>query len=149
MPTLTRFYIKTAFAYLMLALALGALSGIGRFTSVSVVMPALQPVAYHFFVLGWATQMIFGVAWWMFPRLSRQNPRGSERVAWLVYWLLNAGLILRAVAEPIQSVRSGFIPGLILFVSAVFQMTAVWIYAISIWPRIQPPRPQQRVATER
>ncbi len=48
-------------------------------------------------MLGWATQLIGGVALWMFPPLSREQPRGDERLGWFAYGALNGGLLLRAV----------------------------------------------------
>jgi hypothetical protein len=37
-----------------------------------------MPVYLHLFMIGWVTQMIFGVAYWMFPRVSKENPRGWD-----------------------------------------------------------------------
>jgi hypothetical protein len=34
----------------------------------------LWPTYLHLLVLGWLTQLIFGVAFWMFPRYSARNP---------------------------------------------------------------------------
>jgi hypothetical protein len=52
----------------------------------SVTLPAftknLSPIFFHFFMVGWVTQMIFGVAFWMFPIINRDQPRGSHKVGW-------------------------------------------------------------------
>jgi hypothetical protein len=45
------------------------------------VIATLNHVYVHLFVVGFVAQMIFGVAFWMFPRYSRDEPRGSERLA--------------------------------------------------------------------
>lgn len=58
-------------------------------------------------MVGWVTQMIIGVAFWMFPKYTRERPRGSEALAWITYVLLNVGLLLRAIAEP-ANVPLGF-----------------------------------------
>jgi hypothetical protein len=60
----------------------------------------LTPVYFHLHMVGWVTQTIFGVASWMFPRFSPDKPRGSEHLAFVTYASLNAGLISRAIAEP-------------------------------------------------
>lgn len=80
---------------------------------------AFSPVFFHFFMVGWVAQLIFGVVFWMFPKYSREKPRGSERIGWAVFWLLNLGLVLRLVGEPAQGLdpdstwgwRSGSCPG--------------------------------------
>lgn len=51
-------------------------------------------------MVGWVTQMIFGVIYWMFPIITRAQPRGNERLGWAVYILLNVGLLLRVIYEP-------------------------------------------------
>jgi hypothetical protein len=98
MPPLTRWFVKTSFIYLALALVVGLLIEI-QSTMRATVPGGLFPVYIHLFVLGWITQLIFGVAYWMFPKLSVEKPRGSETLGWWTYGLLNIGLLLRAVAE--------------------------------------------------
>ncbi len=133
MPTISRAFILTGLLYLAaamvvaVALALGA-SGLG-------VSPALYPVYIHLLTVGWITQLIFGVAYWMFPGRVR-DPGTAERVAlWTTYALLNAGLLLRAVAEPLLS-RGAAWPAL-LTASAVCQLVAVVLFAGHLWPRLR------------
>ena len=98
MPLLTRTFIKTAMVCFALALMLGILLALG-------VTNGLFPVYIHLLVFGWLTQLIFGVASWMFPKYSTENPRGNETIGWWTYALLNIGLLLRAIVEPIQSTK--------------------------------------------
>src|SRR5690606_23691193 len=101
MPKLTRWFIKTALVYLILALALGlVLASAGIFPQPFSV-GGLTSVYFHLFMVGWVTQLIFGVANWMFPTLNREAPRGSETLGWATYYLVNAGLLLRAIGEPL------------------------------------------------
>lgn len=117
MPLLTRAFIKTAMICFTLALALGALLALG-------VKNGLFPVYIHLLVFGWLTQLIFGVVFWMFPVLSRERPRGSEALGWWTYALLNAGLLARAVAEPLQSTWPNPFSGWLLVISATLQFLA-------------------------
>lgn len=133
MPTVSRAFILTGLLYLAaamvvaVALALGA-AGLG-------VSPALYPVYIHLLTVGWITQLIFGVAYWMFPGRVR-DPGATERAAlWSTYALLNAGLLLRAVAEPLLS-RGGAWPA-VLTASAVFQLVGVVLFAGHLWPRLR------------
>ena len=60
----------------------------------------LTPVTIHLLVVGWVTGMIFGVAYWMFPKFSTEQPRGANGLAVASFVLLNLGLLLRVVGEP-------------------------------------------------
>jgi heme/copper-type cytochrome/quinol oxidase subunit 1 len=100
MPKLARWYVKSAMIYLLLGAVLAALA-LSNAAPLPRGLLALRPLAWHLLTFGWATQLIFGVAYWMFPHLSKEVPRGDERVLWAAYWTLNAGLLLRAVGEPV------------------------------------------------
>lgn len=76
MPPLTRWFIKSALVYLTVSLLVGvALTARGT-VGLHTVVDALMPVYVHLFMVGWVTQMIFGVAYWMFPRVSKET-RGA------------------------------------------------------------------------
>jgi len=55
--------------------------------------------------IGWVTQLIMGVVYRMFPKDSVARPRGSPALAWCVLIFLNAGLLLRAVVEPMLALQ--------------------------------------------
>ena len=136
MPPLTRWFVKTSFIYLALALITGllvALQSILRLTALS----GLFPIYIHLFVLGWLTQLIFGVVFWMFPKYSAETPRGSESLGWWTYVLLNFGLLLRAVAEPINSVQPSPLSGWTLVASAVIQFLAGLLFVVNSWGRVK------------
>ncbi len=67
MPPLTRWFIKAAFVSLAVALLTRATMVVLPLWQLAPVAGALAPVFFHLFVWGWVTQMIFGVAYWMFP----------------------------------------------------------------------------------
>jgi len=136
MPKLARWYVKSAMIYLVLGAVLAALA-LSNAAPLPRGLLALRPLAWHLLTFGWATQLIFGVAYWMFPHLSKQAPRGNERVLWAAFWALNAGLLLRAVGEPAVSLWPGALPPAILQAAAVLQVAAVWLFAAETWPRIK------------
>jgi hypothetical protein len=93
------------------------------------------PTYLHLLVLGWLTQLIFGVALWLFPRHSPGRPRGNERLGWASFFLLNIGLVLRAIAEPSHAL--GHRVGALLIVAAVAQLLAGWAFVLNTWPRVR------------
>ncbi|NOY99501.1 MAG: cbb3-type cytochrome c oxidase subunit I [Chloroflexi bacterium] len=140
MPTIVRWYVKTALLYLALALGLGILLAAGIWRA------ALTPSYWHLFIVGWLTQLIFGIALWMLPSFTRERPRGNELLSWAVYVVLNAGLLLRAIAEPLRAVQVGAAAlwGQALVISAILQWLAALGFVINAWPRVRGPRRKTR-----
>lgn len=135
MPQIVRVFIKAALVNLVLALAVGLISVAGPLFHIS--LPGTLPVYFHLLMVGWVTQLIIGVAYWMFPRYSKEEPRGPERAAWIILILLNAGLALRAVGEPLLSSDVRAIAGMLLAVSAALQLAAGWLFIAMVWPRVR------------
>ena len=136
MPTLTRYFIKAGLIYLIAALSLGA-ALLGRdFLRLPDVIVRFSPVYIHLLMVGWVLQLIIGVVYWMFPKYSRNNPRGSDQLGWMVFALLNVGLILRAVGEPLAA-NPGPPANWMLALSALCQLVAGWAFVINTWGRVK------------
>ena len=102
-----------------------------------------QPTHGHMLFVGWFLQFALGIAYWLLPRKrTPERPFGyHERSAFAAFGLLNAGLLLRVLAEPPDRVgNGGDLVDVVLAVSAVLQLAAIIIVAIQIWPRIVPRR---------
>jgi hypothetical protein len=131
-----RVFIRTALVHLLAAMLLGALlsnQGLLR----SGWLGTLLPTYYHLLMLGWATQLIGGVALWMFPPLSRERPRGDERLGWFAYGALNSGLAMRAIAEPLHAMQPHAWSAWGLSLAALLQTLAIWALVIALWPRVK------------
>jgi hypothetical protein len=137
MPPLTRWHIKSAFVYLAAAMTLGVVLAASAVVSVPGWLVYLTPSFFHLIMVGWVTQMIFGVIFWMFPIVSKARPRGSERLGWATYVLLNVGLLLRVLSEPLNGANPGQIWGWGLVASALFQWLAAVFFVINAWPRVR------------
>lgn len=120
MPLLSRLLIKTAFIHLFAGLMLGVLWS--------------HPAVFHLLTVGWLTQLIFGVAYWLFPRHSREAPFGRFRLVGAAWGMLNVGLILRVTAEPRAHDASW---GSVLLVSAVLQAAASMLFVVYFWSRVR------------
>lgn len=136
MPTVTRWYVKTSFGYLLAALLVGIALVAQPVMDPLGSLAGLMPVYLHLFVVGWLTQFIFGVTFWLFPKYSKELPRGYEWLAWVTFGLLNVGLLMRAAGEPL--VASGLTPwGWLLVASAVLQWTAGMCFVVNTWARVK------------
>ena len=137
MHTQARYFIRTALICLLAAFFAGALVLVNQGLALDARIGLLLPVFYHLLMVGWATQMICGVALWMFPPYSREQPRGDERLGWFTYAALNSGLLLRVVAEPLHALGPAPWSGWVLALSALLQVLAIWAFVAAIWRRVK------------
>ena len=137
MPPLSRWFVRTALVYFVAALITGVALMLRPVLNLPPEVAALQPVYFHLLMVGWVSQLIFGVVFWMFPKYTQERPRGSERFGWATFWLLNAGLVLRAVGEPVVALRPGSSAGWLVAASAILQMLAGWAFVANTWGRVK------------
>jgi hypothetical protein len=137
MPPMTRLFVKSALAYLVAALFVGVLVVLPGLRAAVPYVGGMAPAYFHLFMVGWVTQLIAGVAYWMFPKFSRTQPRGSARLAWATYLLLNAGLLLRVFAEPALGVSAWPLWGWLVGLAAVLQWAGGMAFVANTWPRVK------------
>ncbi|HZD10166.1 MAG TPA: hypothetical protein VE553_02400 [Candidatus Binatia bacterium] len=137
MPSLTRWFIKTALVYLVISLVLGVLVALGTSLQLPVAFAGLTPFYIQILMIGWLTQLIFGVAYWMFPVFSRETPRRSPVLGWAAYGLINAGLLLQLIVE-LGSLVDGFpLSTWVTALAAVLQFAAALSFVVNSWGRIR------------
>ncbi len=135
MPLLTRLYIKTSLLYLAAGLLLGVLMALQAAQGKAI--PGLFPVYLHLVTVGWLSLLIFGVVFWMFPKFTQARPRGSEALAWATYLLMNVGLLIRALGEPLVTIQPGGVWGWLLALSALMQWLGGLLFVANTWPRVK------------
>lgn len=133
MPTLTRWFLRAAIVNLVAGLALGLVLALPMGADLS---PGWRMVYVHLLVMGWATQMIFGVAYWMFPRRVPLDLTAFDTIGWTCFATMNAGLLLRAIAEPILAVRASPPAAAGLLLAALLQFVSVVAFVFQAWPRV-------------
>jgi hypothetical protein len=132
MPTLTRWSVKAA----LISLVLGLTTGVWQ------QIPAAKatgffPVYLHLLTFGWLTQLIFGIAIWMFPIYSKKHPRGPEWLGWGMFITLNTGLLLRLIFEPLQGISPSTLGSWMLVVAAVLQWLSGVAFVANVWTRVR------------
>ena len=127
MPRLVRYLIRGALACLVVALVLGVVRAL---LPAEAWLAGAWPVYLHLLVLGWLSQLVTGVAYWMFPRVER-GAAATDWRGWAVFFLLNAGLVIRIITEP-TAMRGPWLP-----MAALLQFLAMATFAWSIWPRVR------------
>ena len=137
MPTLARWYIKLGMLYFAVGLMMGAAVLAQPVMNWWSGLQALRPVYLHFLFIGWITQLIMGVGYWMFPKFTKEKPRGNETLGWVVLVLLNVGLVLRAVGEPAVMLAPEAGLGWTLGVASACLLLAGWGFILNTWGRIK------------
>ncbi len=137
MPPVTRWFIRTSLICFVAALLTGTLLAACGPLQLPAFFNTLTPLFFHLFMVGFVAQLIFGMVFWMFPKASKEQPRGSERLAWLTYGCLNAGLLVRVLAEPVQTAAPQPIWGWLLVVSALLQWIAGALFVVNTWNRVK------------
>ena len=137
MPLLSRWHVKMAFIYFLAGIIIGGLMMTGKWIEMPRWVWLLRQTHVHLLVFGWITQLIFGIAYWMLPRLTRFQPRGNELVNWTVFITFNVGLLMRVVFEPLHF--DGPMPalGLLLTVSGWLQVAAGALFVVNAWRRVR------------
>ncbi len=143
MPPLTRWYIRASFLYLLASLLLGIFLALRFQLNLPPLFGVLAPVYLHLFLVGWVTQLIFGVIFWLFPK-NRDPATQWDTVGWASWTLLNVGLLLRVVSEPPSTLSPGGLWGWLLVISALLQWLAGLGLIFLVWPRAYSRERKQR-----
>lgn len=135
MPPLSRWCVRAALAYLVLGMGLGSWMLLRRALDdpgPGHPWPALHA---HILLLGFLFLLIMGVAYWMFPRVRGQ--RTGREGGWAAFALVNAGLVLRLVAEPAVNDGHGGPWRVALGAAAVLPTLGAAAFAVTILPRVR------------
>lgn len=142
MPLVARLFLRTGIVYLALTFVFGA--------ALLILEAASRPAPFvvaiehgHMGFVGWLVNTVIGVALWLLPLNRRAFPQTQGRypdfAARAAFVLLNVGLPLRLIVEPLYFAHTSFLFSVLLIVSAVFQLAAILTVAWIVWKRVYPP----------
>jgi hypothetical protein len=134
MPTLSRYFIRSALLCLALSFTLGGLILAAKGGAVDPQVWEWLPVHMAVLLNGWLVQLSLGVAYWILPRVYLRE-RGRRAWAWAGFAFFQAGLALTLLAAAglwLPAAANFFAPSLIL------QVAGVALFAVHAWPRIRP-----------
>ena len=63
--------------------------------------------------------------------------RGHEWLGWATFALLNLGLVLRIIFEPLQSIISSLLTGWMLVITAILQWLSGVAFVANTWARVR------------
>jgi len=102
------------------------------------LFPSLTPyfrvTHVHLGVVGFFLSMVMGVAYWLMPRPGGLRQEGLEA---LTFYLLNAGLLLRLVAEPWWRYAGAGLPRGLSLGSGLLLFAAILTFAYAMQARVK------------
>lgn len=150
MPTTSRLFVKASLIYFGVGAVIGALLLVNRWVPLGSPILALRASHVQVLIVGWLTQLILGVAWWLFPpmalrrRPNRPRPirrgqaqRGSEPLFWGTFACLNAGILLQAVFAPLYTWTDVSAFNFLAGISGLFLLLAACTFVANMWGRVR------------
>jgi hypothetical protein len=150
MPIPSRVFVKASILYFGLGAILGALMLINRTIPLGAWVAYVRISHVQLLIVGWLTQLIMGVGWWLLPPLRiglrpnsilpvrrGQTQRGSEPLFWATFVALNLGILLRAVFDPLYSWSKIGIFGFLSSISSLLLLAAAIAFVINMWGRVR------------
>ena len=131
MPRLSSWFIRASLVYLAAGFTIGALMLANKGLGFDPRLWSWLPVHTEVLLVGWLVQLALGVAFWILPRHPLGAPRGDERLAWLVFGLLNLGIGLVVAATFLTT------PSLILTGRAA-EIGGILAFIAGAWGRVRP-----------
>ncbi len=124
MPFLTRWAVRLALLFWLVAAGWGALMLTHRALGVPVWAWSLHSLHMEWMAVGFALQFVMGVAYWILPRFGAERRRPS--LAYLGWLMVLGGLGVHV---------GGWGPGRWL------ETVGTCLFLLHAWPRVKPPTP--------
>lgn len=146
MHSIVRRFLKTAFSFLVIGLALGVWLLVRRETT-GVLASARELSAHtHALLVGFVMMVIAGVALWIFPRPAAGDTQYRPWVAAAAWWCLAPGTALRVVAEMMAGVAPGLGLRMSIMLGGLAQTVGLALVFWALYPRIRAAGSAQREA---
>jgi hypothetical protein len=142
--------ISMAYVWLVLAAVCEAVSGIAALTGGSFFISG--SAIRHMYLLGFITQLIFGMAARMLPGFLQQRRVANPALVDATLWLGNAAAVCRVLLFVVPPTVLQMIPGSTLVartafaVSGLLGLAAVWCLAVNLWKTSSLPARQHRTS---
>ena len=142
--------ISMAYVWLVLAAVCEAVSGMVALTGGTFFISS--SAIRHMYLLGFITQLIFGMAVRMLPGFLQQRRVASPALVDATLWLGNAAAVCRVLLFVVPPAVLQTIPGSTLVartafaVSGLLGLAAVWCLAVNLWKTSALPSRQRRTS---
>lgn len=130
MPSLSQWYVKMSFGYLLLGFTVGGLLLAHKGHPFLPALWAWLPAHIEWLLIGWVAQLTLGIAFWIMPRYWKEPRRGNTTGAYLAIVLLNAGIWFVTFGMIVY--RAPWV----VAIGRVLEVAAAVSFAHAIFPRV-------------
>ena len=130
MPSLSQWYIKISFGYLLLGFTFGALLLAHKGQPIHPALWNWLPAHIEWLLIGWVAQLTLGMAFWIMPRFWKEPRRGNTTGAYVALVMLNAGIWLASLGTVYHLSLWALVAGRLL------EAGAAVAFAHAIFPRV-------------
>lgn len=130
MPHLSVWMVRTSLLNLGVGFTAGMLLLFNKGVPFDPSIWKMLPVHIEMVLLGWTMQLAMGVSFWVLPRFSNRARYGVERLGWIAYVLLNAGVGIYVFGVSTDHSVLSLLGRGLEFVSIV-------CFIVLIWPRVK------------
>jgi len=100
----------------------------------------------HLTLFGFIIMLIMAVAYWMFPRPTKEDLRYSPYLAEINYWLITIGTAIRSLAELVSVFTPSMLLNVTIVLGSLLQLASGFLFIWNIWSRIRAVGSQLREA---
>jgi hypothetical protein len=140
MPVESRLFVKASLLWLCATFALGAILLILKAFGLPLHYN-FSNVHAHMGFVGWLVNLVMGIALWFLPVNREKFPENRGRypamTVRVIFTMLNAGLALRVIFEPLVDKGPTLFFSATLVASALLQLAAVILFAAIAWVRVR------------
>ncbi len=139
MPRVSVWLLRLALIHFASGAVLGFAFLCWKATGWPTFAPSHLGVHQEQMLVGWMVQLVIGTAFWMLPRAASYDASSASRRLWVVFALLNAGVLLAALAG------APSFPSWCLPVGRTAETLAVALFAQHAWHRQRAYRQAARI----
>jgi hypothetical protein len=129
MPPASIWLIRASLVHLLSGAVLGTLYLSFKAIGIPVFVVSHRPVHVEQMLVGWLVQLVIGVAYWILPRAANHDATAHAKLMWVVFALLNGGLLVAALAGDPR------LPRELVAAGRVAEAAAVALFALHAWNR--------------
>ena len=132
MPLASVWLIRAALLHLATAAVLGAMYLAWKAEGWFAFAPSHRQMHVEQMLVGWMVQLVIGVGFWILPRTEPTVAQRSGPLIWIVFGLLNAGVLLAAWGSAPEY------PAWVSPAGRTLEMAAALLFAFHAWRRQRP-----------
>ncbi len=130
MPKFSQLSIRAALLDLVVGGSIGGIMLVSKAIGVWPWIWYWRTAHIHAMLVGWVLNLIFGVAFWILPRLDAHGWRGSPWLVWLASGLLHSALAVLVWASMWPWSAA-------IYIASSLECLAAIAIAWHCWPRLQ------------